>query len=169
MKTVRDAAGKLSFRAGNIAVHALSVDFLESVAKGDRALPWHVASKRIPSVSLEGDVTEVPGFKFETFVFDALANSPVSVTLEVERALEFSPVKNKTGDDSPASSRAALCRLFANWVEAAGGELPTASSSGDHPIEVDPCFAETQDEFVARCAGGPSQPDVLELGHLYKP
>lgn len=164
LRDARAPGGELRFRAGNIAVHALTVAFVEQVTRGGLELPWHLAKKQMRVVEADGRVVERTGIKFETFVFDALARSPCSVVLEVERAEEFSPVKNKSGEDSPASCRADLCRLYARWVRAAGLPLPPADDDGIHPLEVDPLCAETQDEFLARES---LRPDVRPTGHLY--
>ena len=165
LREARDEAGELRFRAGNIAVHALSVDFLEHTVGSGLRLPWHVARKTMSVVDAQGAVAEVSGFKFETFVFDALARSTASVTLEVDRAEEFSPVKNREGEDSPASARRDLCQLFARWVRAAGGTLPVLDAEGLAPIEIDPLFAETEEEFLAH---GHPAPSVQPSGHLYR-
>jgi UDP-N-acetylglucosamine/UDP-N-acetylgalactosamine diphosphorylase len=100
------------------------------------------------------------GFKFETFVFDALGHSPRSVTLEVDRGLEFSPVKNAEGDDSPATTRRDMTGMFAGWVSAAGGKLPDSGM-----VEVDPAFASDAADFQARM---PRDPDRSGAGHLYR-
>ncbi|MAB79195.1 MAG: hypothetical protein CMJ89_07555 [Planctomycetes bacterium] len=150
LKTATDAQGLLSFRAGNIAVHMLRVDFVAELTDEGLELPWHVARKRMSSAAPDGAITECDGFKFETFVFDALGRSPQSVTLEVDRTLEFSSVKNAEGTDSPKSCRADLGNMFARWVAAAGDEIPPVNEAGYPPIEIDPFFAETQAEFVAR-------------------
>lgn len=164
LREARTSEGELRFRAGNIAVHALTVDFLQQVTGGGFELPWHLARKRMRVVEADGSVLERTGVKFESFIFDALARSTSSVVLEVERSDEFSPVKNKSGEDSPASCRADLCRLFARWVRAAGLPLPPANEEGIHPIEVDPLLAETQDEFLAHRG---LHPDVRPDGHYY--
>ncbi len=164
LRLARDATGELAFRAGNIAVHALEVDFLERITSAGLSLPWHVARKAMKVVGEQGEEREVLGFKFETFVFDALAFARGSVILEVERSLEFSPVKNRSGEDSPTSVRRDLCRMYAGWVRAARLPLPEVDAEGNHPVEVDPRFAETQDEFLAR---RPRRPDVHPTGHLY--
>jgi UDP-N-acetylglucosamine/UDP-N-acetylgalactosamine diphosphorylase len=166
LREARDASGALRFRAGNIAVHALSVDFVEEVTRGGLELPWHLARKTMKVVEPGGRVVETAGVKFETFVFDALARSPRSVVLEVRREEEFSPVKNASGEDSPATCRRDLCRLFAGWVRAAGRPLPPPDPEGIHPVEVDPLVAETQDEFLSRSE---LEPDVRPAGHLYAP
>jgi len=164
LREARDPAGELAFRAGNIAVHALSVSFLEELTRGGLELPWHLARKKMRVVEADGSAIERMGVKFETFVFDALGHSPSSVVLEVERSEEFSPVKNRSGEDSPASCRADLCRLYERWVRAAGLPLPPPDEHGIRPLEVDPLFAESQDEFLARPG---LRPDVRPTGHLY--
>jgi UDP-N-acetylglucosamine/UDP-N-acetylgalactosamine diphosphorylase len=170
LREQRDAEGRLAFRAGNIAVHALSLEFVEQVTGeegGGIELPWHVARKKMRVAAEDGTLTEVEGFKFEAFVFDALASSETSVTLEVDRAFEFSPVKNATGEDSPATTRRDLCRLHAGWAERAGRALPGADDTGEHPVEVDPLFAETEVEFRARLAQRTDAPRQHGGGHLY--
>lgn len=164
LREARTPAGELAFRAGNIAVHMLAVDFVEAVTRGGLDLPWHLARKKMKVVDAHGATVETHGVKFETFVFDALARSERSVVLEVERAEEFSPVKNASGEDSPASCRRDLCRLHAGWVRAAGRPLPPPDAEGNHPVEVDPLCAESQDEFLARKE---HTLDARPHGHLY--
>jgi UDP-N-acetylglucosamine/UDP-N-acetylgalactosamine diphosphorylase len=100
-------------------------------------------------------------------VFDALAPAERSVTLEVARELEFSPVKNANGEDSPDTTRRALCRLHAAWVRAAGLPLPEPDAGGVHPVEIDPLLAESEEEFAARVAAGSFERHERGNGHLY--
>ncbi len=165
LRTQRDDSGKLTFRAGNIAVHALSVDFVDRVTSGGLKLPWHVARKRMQVLGEDGRMVERDGAKFETFVFDALGMSEGSITLEVDRAEEFSPVKNREGEDSPDSARRDMCALWASWVREQGGALPAGKGDEPPPVEVDPLLAETREEFAAKW---PVEPDVRERGHLYE-
>jgi len=164
LRRALDAEGRLAFCAGNIAVHAIDVSFMGSLNGAGPSLPWHIARKNVRALDDEGQVVDRPGVKFETFVFDALGHAKKSVTLEVDRGLEFSPVKNGEGDDSPASARAAMCRLHAGWAKAAGRSLPGADADGLVRVEVDPLFAEDSDEFQAR---GPMPAEVIGDGHLY--
>ena len=163
LRNARDASGELTFRAGNIALHVITRAFVEELTRGGLKLPWHVARKTM-SVSERGRLVEREGAKFETFVFDALAHSPASVTLEVERALEFSPVKNASGEDSPATARAHLCRLHAGWAAAAGLELPRPGADEIHPVEVCPLVAEDEAGFLERRG---IEPIATARGHLY--
>lgn len=165
LRNARNAAGELLFGAGNIAVHAMSVDFLDQVCGDGLKLPWHLARKSMNVLGEDGSQELREGGKFETFVFDALGLAKHSVTLEVDRAEEFSPVKNDRGSDSPQSAREDLCRLWSGWASAAGLATPKSSSGGTPLVEVDPLFAETLSDFLA---AAPHQPAVLGGGHLYQ-
>jgi UDP-N-acetylglucosamine/UDP-N-acetylgalactosamine diphosphorylase len=164
LREARDARGGLVFGAGNIALHALELDFVEQLTRGELRLPWHMASKAIAAVDERGTSTTVDGFKFETFVFDALAFVERSVTLEVERAHEFSPVKNKTGEDSPATARAAQSRLHADWVRRAGRPAPPVDVQGVPQVEIDPVLAEDAETFALRA---PARPLETTRGHFW--
>lgn len=162
LREERDDSGELRFRAGNIAVHAIEIGFVERLTRGGLLLPWHLARKKM-LVWERGELVQREGIKFEAFVFDALAASERSVTLEVARSEEFSPVKNASGEDSPASARRDLCRLHAEWARGAGFELPPPDPEGLHPIEVDPLLAEDAETFRGR----PRRPLITERGHFY--
>jgi len=170
LREARTASGSLLFGAGNVAMHALELEFVQRLTQGALRLPWHLARKEIPALDPEGRPDPDgrpearPGIKFETFVFDALGLAERSVTLEVERGREFSPVKNKSGEDSPATARADLCRLHASWVEALGLPLPPPGSDGVRPVEIDPLVA---DDFESFRAAAPGKPHVSRRGHLY--
>lgn len=166
LRSARDASGELVFWAGNIALHVLDRAFVEDLTRGRLQLPWHVARKRIPVTTADGTRSEVEGFKFEAFVFDALELAGPSVVLEVAREREFSPVKNKEGEDSPGTARRDQCRLFAGWAARAGVALPPPDAEGVHVVEVDPRFAEDEEEFLARL---PALPREIAGGHLYAP
>lgn len=160
LREARDEEGLLRFRAGSIAVHVLDLGFVGKITGGGLNLPIHVARKTMKVWTPEGP-REVKGAKFETFVFDALAQSESSVTLEVDRADEFSPVKNGSGDDSPETCRADLVRRWGRWLEGAGMALPGGAERGESVLEIDPLLAEDAESFAGlanptsrECAGG---------------
>lgn len=160
-----DERGELRYAAGNIALHAIDRAFVERLTAGRLELPWHVARKKIPSIDAAGAPASVDGCKFETFVFDALAMTERSAILEVERRHEFSPVKNKDGDDSPATTRRDLCAMHATWAAESGIALPPADPDGNVQIEIDPVYAESAREFASR---GPAHRMVrTSKGHYY--
>lgn len=148
LREAKDDAGLLRFRAGSIAVHVLDLDFVGRITEGGLSLPLHVAKKTMKVWTPEGH-REVQGAKFETFVFDALAQSKTSVTLEVDRAEEFSPVKNGSGEDSPETCRADLVRRWSRWLAGAGVEAPEGAERGEAVLEVDPLLAEDAESFAA--------------------
>lgn len=160
----RDETGALVFSAGNIAVHAINVEFISQIIEGGLRLPWHVARKKISSLDASGAPCEREGMKFETFVFDALGLASKSVTLEVSREMEFAPVKNRQGGDSPDTARALMCDLHSDWAKRAGMPLPPVGEDGVTSVEVDPLLAETFEDFKAAM---PRAPLVSEEGHLY--
>ena len=141
----------------------LPKDIVDRLTRDGFKLPWHVARKSMAVIDERGELVKRDGVKFESFVFDALAFCERSVTLEVDRKAEFSPVKNADGEDSPASARADLCAMFAGWLERAGFALPPADEHGVRPIEVDPLLAEDAESIVAKARA----PSVSSRGHLY--
>jgi UDP-N-acetylglucosamine/UDP-N-acetylgalactosamine diphosphorylase len=148
----RGAAGELVFWAGSIAVHCLEVGFAERLTGGGPSLPFHRAVKRVPYVDADGrrvEPDEPNAVKFETFLFDALPFAERTVTVEAARADEFAPIKNAEGDDSPESSRRALNRLYARWLEAAGVAVPRDEDGEPVDLEIDPRRALDADELRA--------------------
>lgn len=165
LRNARDERGALIFGAGNIAVHAMSLEFLDEVCGHGLKLPWHLARKSMTVIGDDGSPTTREGGKFETFVFDALGLARNSVTLEVDRAAEFSPVKNSAGSDSPETARRDMCRLHAGWVTSAGLPLPDSGTAEVPLVEVDPLVAETLQEFLA---ARPQHTEPSGGGHLYQ-
>ena len=143
--------GRLVFGAGSIAIHLISVSFVEELVRGGFKLPYHVAHKRIPCIDEEGESVqpEQPnGYKFETFVFDALQQARHPVILEIVREEEFSPVKNSQGEDSPETAERDITRLFLGWFEQAGITVPAETAKDpDVKAEISPLFALDLEEF----------------------
>ena len=134
------ASGKLRLNAANIVLHYYALDFLERCCDPDgnvqASLVYHVAHKKVPHVSRDGQSTVAPdspnGIKLEAFIFDVYAFAREVAFLEGERAADFAPVKNKegTGKDSPDTARALLSALHARWIKAAGGLVDGGSPGG---------------------------------------
>lgn len=146
-----DADGRLSIRAGNTAIHAFDRDFLERMAAEDR-LPFHVARKKMVHVDESGSLVEPAtenALKFERFMFDVLPLARKPLVMEVERSREFLPVKNATGPDSPHTSRAGLCRLYADWLTSAGATVQPETA-----VEISPLYAIDERELRDKLTGG---------------
>ena len=78
----------------------------------DEVLPVHIVEKKIPCLDENGNPVspEQPnGYKFEQLVLDMVRELDTCLPVEVDRAKEFAPIKNKTGVDSVESARE-LCR-----------------------------------------------------------
>ena len=124
----RTPAGELAFRAGNIANHFYTVDFLKEVESFEDELAFHIARKKIPYVGEDGKTikpTKPNGMKLEMFVFDVFPFTKRFAVLEVARNEEFSPLKNApgTGSDDPETSRRDLLAQHRRFLEAAGATV----------------------------------------------
>ncbi len=166
-KHARNPDGALKYRAGNTAIHVLDVDFVERENEGGLRLPWHVAHKQIPYLDEQGKLVEPEepnGYKFETFVFDALGDADRTVFMEIERENEFSPVKNAEGKDSPATARRDMTRMYARWLEQAGVNVPRDDKRNPKVnIEISPLFALEAEDVKKNLKGKPVLSDDLYL------
>jgi UDP-N-acetylglucosamine/UDP-N-acetylgalactosamine diphosphorylase len=153
-----DGHGNIVYAAGNPAMHMLSVDFVAWIHRHFDRFPWHRAHKRIPYVDEEGRRVEPGrpnGYKFETFIFDALRfirHEPV--VLEIDRAGEYTPIKQFQGPNSVTAARDSMNDYWTGWLEAAGWDVPRdASGRVAIRIEISPQFALSEREFLKKTAG----------------
>jgi UDP-N-acetylglucosamine/UDP-N-acetylgalactosamine diphosphorylase len=153
----RDERGQLRLWAGSPAIHWFSLDFFQRVAADRRALPFHVTRKKVPYY--HGGRTWVPerdnALKFEMFIFDILPLAQKWLAVETRRDEEFVPLKNAEGSDSPESVRRAMSALTAQWLEAAGVQVPRRQDgSPEWALETSPTFALDREEFASRLSPG---------------
>jgi UDP-N-acetylglucosamine/UDP-N-acetylgalactosamine diphosphorylase len=129
--------GSLYFLYGSPAIHVFDRAFLAREA--GKAMPLHLAFKKIPFVDATGTVvkpSEPNGYKFEKFIFDILPNARRAAFLAFDQKDEFSPVKNAEGPDSPETCRADMQAKWRGWLKACGVACDAAL-----PIEIDPAYA----------------------------
>ena len=130
-----DAHGKLKFRAGNMAVHAFGLDFLDRLTKGT-GLPFHRAIKKVPFFDESTGTVEDPpapnAVKYETFIFDALPLATRPLVVEADRAEEFAPIKNAEGSDSVQTSQRAQSLRAAKWLTQSGVQI--AQDTSGQPV-----------------------------------
>lgn len=139
--------GKLLFGYGNPGLFIWSRAFAEAQA-ARRDLPIHRAHKKVRHLTLEGkhvEPTAPNAYKLETFALDTLPDARRSLVLACEREEEFAPVKNATGNDSPASARALMTRLYRGWIESGGGTVRDGVA-----LEISPLYALDADELARR-------------------
>lgn len=149
-----DAEGNLLLWAGSTAIHAFQVDFLRRIAADGQAFPFHIAHKAVPYLNDQGELIQPDkpnAYKFEQFIFDLLPVARTSLIVEADRAAEFNPVKNKDGNDSPATCRAAMIALHRSWLRAAGAVVPD-----DVPVEISPLYALGADDVKRRLSASVS-------------
>lgn len=142
----RNPDGSLRYNAGSIAIHAISVAFLERLATDPKfSLPCHRAEKKIPCIDADGKPvtpTANNGVKLEKFIFDALSLCRQSIVMETDRVEEFAPIKNASGVDSVESSRDLQTRRAARWLASVGVDVPKKSDgSPDCVLEISPLTA----------------------------
>lgn len=140
-----DCASKLDsddlpvYREANIASHLVHVDAVATFARME--MPWHLARKKIPHVDPISGQKQDEGLscKYERFLFDAFPAVEGISCLRVERELEFAPVKNALGADSPDTARKALEAIHRHWQlgwgdpDPSGWVDPRASYGGERP------------------------------------
>jgi UDP-N-acetylglucosamine/UDP-N-acetylgalactosamine diphosphorylase len=153
-----DENGKLVHYAGNPAIHIIDVGFIEQINANYDEFPWWRAHKKIPCVNAEGERIEPDepnGYKFETFIFDALRfinHEPVA--LEIPRVGEYTPIKSFEGDNSVLAARESMRTLWGGWLEKAG--FPVRRDPEDKvavDIEISPDFARVEEEFLENAKG----------------
>lgn len=149
----RNADGSLAFNAGNVAIHTISVSFIDRLTSGnDAQLPYHKAIKAVPFVDEHGKLTKPAkpnAVKLERFIFDALPLANHAIILETDRTEEFAPIKNASGDDSPESSKHLQTERAARWLEKHGVKIPRKpDGSVDAIIEISPLTASEADDLA---------------------
>lgn len=150
-KEARNSDGTLKYSGGNIAIHCFDYNFLERETRRNSQLPFHVAFKQVPCLDVAGNlaVSEQPNaYKFEMFIFDALKDAQRTMVMEVAREDEFSPIKNRTGNDSPATAHRDLNRLYSRWLEQAGVKIPrNAAHEPLITVEISPLVAAEAEDL----------------------
>ena len=142
-KNLEDNDGSLAYRAGSIAIHMLSTEFLQRIADD---LPWHIANKKVKHISTETGSTVEPSepnaCKFERFVFDVLMFATTPLIVETLREEEFAPIKNAEGADSPTTSHHLQQQRAANWLKARGVQVPESAV-----VEISPLSGSTPEDL----------------------
>jgi UDP-N-acetylglucosamine/UDP-N-acetylgalactosamine diphosphorylase len=143
-----DDDGSILYWAGNTAIHVLNIAFIKGLNENGFALPYHCAHKNVDVVGVEGSAKTSKVWKFESFVFDAIPLAERTCCMEVDREEEFSPVKNRSGSDSPVTARESMVRLHKNWLLQAGIDIPHQFA-----VEISPLFALDKEELVSKLKG----------------
>ncbi len=153
-KMLRNPDGRLKYDAGSIAIHLIEMQFVEQCMRKGWVLPYHVAHKKVPYLNDRGTLIypeESNGYKFEKFIFDAFEYVKSYVIMEVVRADEFSPIKNKTGENTPETAQRDLSNLFGRWLERASISVPRDEQGNVlGRIEISPLYAFNENQFLKK-------------------
>jgi len=152
----RDASGAIAYGEGSIAIHAIGTEFIRKLTDHPlgSVLPWHRAIKKVPFVDpatgTRVEPAEPNAIKLESFVFDALHEAEGPIVLRTDRVEEFAPIKNATGEDSPATSRSIQCERAVRWLREAGIDVPChANGQPDCVVEISPLTASGPEDLRA--------------------
>jgi UDP-N-acetylglucosamine/UDP-N-acetylgalactosamine diphosphorylase len=75
--------------------------------------------------------------------------------VETDRRVEFEPLKNATGAESPATVRQRMTELYADWLETAGARVARrADGTVAFDLEISPLFALDAAELKGRIRAG---------------
>jgi len=153
----RTADGARRFDAANLAIHLFNVGFVERVMAEGSSLPFRRAEKIVPYVDEHG-VLQTPNqpnaVKLETFVFDVLPAARNPLVLAVDRAEEFSPIKNAHGDDSVDTARRDQIRRAVRRLDQAGVDVPrNTAGEPDAAVELAPAVELDIEETGSACHG----------------
>jgi UDP-N-acetylglucosamine/UDP-N-acetylgalactosamine diphosphorylase len=150
----RDADGGILYGEGSIAIHVIGVEFIRKLTDHPlgSVLPWHRAIKKVPfvdpSTGERVEPAEANAIKLESFVFDALHEAEGPIVLRTDRVEEFAPIKNATGEDSPATSKAIQVERAVRWLREAGIPVPChANGQADCTVEISPLTARGPEDL----------------------
>ena len=150
----RDADGGILYGEGSIAIHVIGVDFIRKLTDHPLGsmLPWHRAIKKVPFVDpatgARVEPAEPNAIKLESFVFDALHEAEGPIVLRTDRVEEFAPIKNASGEDSPATSKAIQVERAVRWLREAGVAVPCHSNGQpDCTVEISPLTARGPEDL----------------------
>jgi UDP-N-acetylglucosamine/UDP-N-acetylgalactosamine diphosphorylase len=131
-----NSSGNLTYGLANLSIHLFRTDFIERYANTN--IPYHVAHKAIKYIDDLGHPVQPSSpnaFKFEKFIFDFFPFAERITVLKIRRNEEFAPVKNKDGEDSPATARRLVQEMYKQWLLEAG-VAPSVLEGRD--IEISP-------------------------------
>lgn len=100
-----DKDGELLFGESHIMCNLYSINALEKISK--KSLPYHSAHKKASYLMEDGkmfEATEPNAYKYEAFIFDGFNFFDNISILRGKREVDFAPIKNATGNDSPETA-----------------------------------------------------------------
>ena len=150
----RNDDGSLKLWAGSIAVHIFDIAFLCRMAKSQDVLPIHLARKKVPFLDPSGrriNPDEPNAIKYERFIFDLLPHAKRALSVEVDPALAFAPLKNASGaaTDTVEHVCCQMMDVHRRMLREAGIKVDDGCR-----VEISPRFAMTVEQLRQKIAPG---------------
>eukprot|EP00039_Didymoeca_costata_P033298 m.41724 g.41724 ORF g.41724 m.41724 type:complete len:936 (+) comp9804_c0_seq2:256-3063(+) len=145
-----------AFNIVNICNFVFKVDFIRDAADHSKELPYHVASKNMQQYDVSSKTTtKLPGKILEKFIHDAfpLAGNKFGVFV-VKRELEFAPIKNAKGEDSPKSAMNLISRAHKKMLQSADVDVSTVVASANAILEISPLVTYKGEGLAESCSRG---------------
>ena len=147
-----DEQGGLRFWAGSIAVHVFERALLERALSLKDTLPFHIARKKVPHLSADGQLVEPSepnALKFEKFIFDLLPAAQRPIVVEYAEADCFAPLKNAPGAEKDTAEYVQRMMLdqHRRWLTAAGATV-------EADVEISPLYALDESTVAQRIEQG---------------
>lgn len=98
----RNIEGELIFGDAHFGCNYFNISLLERIVS--EKLPMHAACKKNKVITEGGEIELIDTYKFEAFIFDAFSATNDILVFRVKKDEEFAPIKNKEGDESPATA-----------------------------------------------------------------
>ncbi len=101
-----DDEGDLIYGESHIMCNLFSINILDKLANAN--LPYHKAHKKNSYMNENAEIVkpeEPNSYKFETFIFDSFNYVDEIAILRGVREIDFAPIKNKEGVDSPETAK----------------------------------------------------------------
>lgn len=112
IRNLKKENGDLLYNFGVTLNYLFNIYNLEKIL--DKRMPIHIVKKKIPYIDDEDTLVNPEaenGYKFETLALDMIHLFDNCLPFEIERKLEFAPIKNCTGIDSLESARKLMLEL----------------------------------------------------------
>lgn len=157
----------LKFSDGSIGSYIFDLEFLNSLEEIEYL--YHLAKKKIPYFDFDNEKMVEPafenGYKFEAYIFDLFQYARNIVSYKVEKEMEFAPVKNAHGSDSPKSARL----LYFDKLNACNKEAYEAYLEYENLLssQSETLEREEKERLIAQSLEN-AHSKYMDLYHLYK-
>ena len=149
---LQNSDGDSAFDAGQIGVHLFSVEFLRRLAESKPQMAFRGVPHSTAAINKRGQTVRPASpnsIRFQSLLLDVVQGSKAVTIVEVDRAEEYSPIRNMSGAASPQTAQRDLSHLYTRWLRQACAELKQSnkSSSIDPAVEISPLYAMDAEEL----------------------